>query len=189
MLVSAAGARADAPLQLDRSKWAAEQVVRESDAPWTIVRAAPYAQTWSMVLTMSAGRSRRPGIIGAGTTPHPFVDVRDVATVVIRAVLDESLRGRILLVSGPDELTVVELAAMVQEANSWSGSPRHLPVTLARAIGAVLGVFRPHLAHRLEIAASLNDPELAPDATAEASSWLVARRITRETMGEASRAT
>ena len=188
VLVSAAGARAEAPLRLDRTKWAAEQVVRGSGAPWTIVRAAPYAQTWSMVLTMSAGRSGRPGIIGAGTSPHPFVDVRDVATVVTRAVVDDSLRGRILLVSGPDELTVGQLAAMLQEANSWRGSPRHLPLPLARAIGAVLGVFRPHLDRRLEIAASLNDPEPARDDAAEAPSWLVTRSITPETMGAASRA-
>lgn len=182
VLVSAAAARADAPLELDRAKWAAEQVVRESGVPWTIVRATPYAQTWAMVLTMSAGRSGRPGIIGAGETPHPFVDVRDVAAVVTRAVLDESLRGRTLLVSGPDELTVVQLAEMMREANALRGSPRHLPVRLARAIGAVLGVFRPHLARRLEIAASLNDPEPPRDDTAETPSWLVARGITPETI-------
>lgn len=188
VLVSGAGVRADAPLRLDRTKWAAEQVVRESRVPWTIVRAAPYAQTWSMVLTMSADRSGRPGIIGAGTTPHPFVDVRDVADVVTRAVNDESLRGHTVLVSGPEGLTLVELAAMLQEATSWSGPPRHVPMPLAKAIGAALGVFRPHLARRLEIAASLNRPEPAPDETAETPPWFVPRTITPETIGAASEA-
>lgn len=188
VLVSGAGAGVDAPLHLDRTKWAAEQLVRESAVPWTIVRAAPYAQTWSMVLTMSADRSGHPGIIGAGTTPHPFVDVRDVADVVMRAVNDESLRGRTLLVSGPEGLTLVELAAMMQEATSWSGSPRHVPMPLAKAIGAVLGVFKPHLARRLEIAASLNRPERAHDDTAEVPGWFVPRTITPETIGAASEA-
>jgi uncharacterized protein YbjT (DUF2867 family) len=186
VLVSTAGARADAPLLLDRTKWAAEQVVRESGVPWTIVRAAPYAQTWAMILTMSADRSGRPGIIGSGMTPHHFVDVRDVAAVVTRAVADESLRGRILLVSGPDALTLRQLAAMMQEATSWSGSPRHLPSPLASAIGVVLGVFRPHLARRLTIAASLNDPEPVQDDAADAPSWFVPRTITPDAIAAAS---
>ena len=188
VLVSTAGARADAPLLLDRTKWAAEQVVRESGVPWTIVRAAPYAQTWAMILTMSADRSGRPGIIGSGTTSHHFIDVRDVAAVVTRAATDVSLRGRILLVAGPDGLTLRQLAAMMQEATSWSGSPRHLPILLANAIGVVLGVFRPHLARRLKIAASLNDPEPGQDDAAEAPSWFVPRTITPEAIAAASEA-
>jgi uncharacterized protein YbjT (DUF2867 family) len=189
VLVSTAGARADAPLLLDRTKWAAEQVVRESGVPWTIVRAAPYAQTWAMILTMSADRSGRPGIIGSGTTSHHFIDVRDVAAVVTRAVTDESLRGRILLVSGSDGLTLRQLAAMMQQATSWSGVPRHLPVPFAKAIATVLGAFRPHLARRLDIAASLNDPEPEPVDAAEVPSWFAARPITPETIAAASNAT
>ncbi len=188
VLVSSATARLDSPLRLDRSKWAAERVIRESGTSWTIVRAAPYAQTWAMILTMSAGRSERPGIIGAGEPPHRFVDVRDVVAAVARAATDVSLHGRTLEVAGPEELTLGELAAMMQRANSWPGSPRHIPMPVARAIGGALELFRPDLARRVRIAVAMNAPDPAPDGEAEVPSWITTRSITPETMGAVSRA-
>ena len=158
VLVSIVGAAPDATLPLARTKWAAEQVVRASSVPWTIVRAAAFAQTWAMILTLSAGRSGRPGIIGAGEAAHRFVDVRDVAAVVTRAATDDALRGRILQVCGPDELTVSQLANLVQQANSWHGSPRHLPVPVARMIAASLALFRADLARKVSLGIAMNEP-------------------------------
>lgn len=182
VLVSAVGAAADAAQPLARTKWTAEQIIRASGAPWTIVRAAGFAQTWAMILTLSAGRSGRPSLIGPGRAAHRFVDVRDVAAVVARAATDDALRGRTIRVSGPDALTVSQLAAMVQEANSWSGSPRHLPVALARAIAGGLAPFRPDLARRLTLGIAMNVPQPPDDLDAEAPPWLVTRPISPATM-------
>lgn len=187
VLVSIVGAAPDAALPLARTKWAAEQVIRGSGVPWTIVRAAAFAQTWAMILTLSAGRSGRPGIIGPGEASHRFVDVRDVAAVVARAVADDSLRGRTLEVTGPEVLTVLQLAGMVQEANSWAGTPRHLPLPLARAIAPCLGLFRPDLARRISIGIAMNDPPPAKARGADVPSWVVTHPITTETMRAASR--
>jgi uncharacterized protein YbjT (DUF2867 family) len=186
VLVSIAGAGADAALPLARTKFAAEQSIRESGLPWTIIRAAAFAQTWAMILTQSAGRTGRPGIIGPGRATHRFVDVRDVSDAVTRAVTDASLRGRTLEVCGPDELTVVQLAAMVQEANGWTGTLRHLPVPLARAIGSCMSLFRPDLARRLSLGIGMNQSQQAGDGTVEVPAWLVTHSITVETIREAS---
>ena len=188
VLVSIVGAGPDVSLPLARAKWAAEQVIRASDVPWTIVRSAAFAQTWAMILTLSAGRTGRPGVIGPGVAAHRFVDVRDVAGVVARAATDESLRGRTIQVAGPDELTVSQLAAMVQQANSWTGAPRHLPVLVARAIAPGLAVFRPDLARRLSMGIAMNNPQPPDGPGAVVPSWVVTRPITPETMGAASRA-
>ncbi|WP_306231642.1 SDR family oxidoreductase [Agrococcus beijingensis] len=182
VLVSAVGAAPDAAQPLARTKWAAEQIVRECGAPWTIVRAAAFAQTWAMILTLSAGRSGRPSLIGPGAALHRFVDVRDVAAVVARAATDDALRGRILEVCGPDPLTPSQLAAMVQEANSWHGAPRHLPLALARVIGSGLSLFRPDLGRRLTLGIAMNESQ-PPDSTeGELPTWLAMRPITPETM-------
>ena len=184
-MVSMVGAGPDAALPLARTKWAAERVVRESGAPWTIVRSAAFAQTWAMILTLSAGRTGRPGIIGPGLAVHPFVDVGDVAGVVARVATDDSLRGRIIQVRGPDELTLSQLAGLVQEANSWAGAPRHLPIGFARATAPVLAIFRPDLARRLTIGIAMNEPEPADDREAEVPTWVVTHPITPKTLAVA----
>ena len=186
VLMSIVGAAPDAALPLARTKWAAEQVIRESGVAWTIVRTAAFAQTWAMILGLSAGRSGRPGIIGAGETAHRFVDVRDVASVVARAAWDDSLRGRILQVCGPDELTVSQLAALVQQANSWHRPPRRLPVPLARMIAASVAPFRADLARRVSLGIAMNDPQPTDGPDADVPSWLTTRPITIETVRAAS---
>jgi uncharacterized protein YbjT (DUF2867 family) len=182
VLLSAVGAAPDAAQPLARTKWAAEQIIEDCGAPWTIVRSAAFAQTWAMILTLSAGRSGRPGIIGPGVAVHRFVDVRDVAGVVARAATDDALRGRILEACGPEGLTPSQLAGMVQEANGWAGAPHHLPLALARAIAAGLTPFRPDLARRLTMGIAMNEsqPAAAPDA--DVPSWLTPHPITPETM-------
>ncbi|WP_177220285.1 SDR family oxidoreductase [Agrococcus baldri] len=182
VLVSAVGAAPDARQPLARTKWAAEQIVTASGVPWTIVRSASFAQTWAMILTLSAGGSGRPSLIGRGEAIHRFVDVRDVAGVVARAATDDALRGRILEVCGPAGLSASQLAEMVQVANSWHGSPRHLPVAAARIIASCLTPFRPDLARRLTLGIAMNVSQPADGADAEAPSWLVTRPITPETM-------
>lgn len=182
VLLSAVGAAPGAAHPLARTKWAAEQIVRECSMPWTIVRAAAFAQTWAMILTLSAGRSGRPGLIGAGTALHRFVDVRDVADVVVRAATDDALRGRILEVCGPDALSASQLAELVRAANAWQGSPRHLPVALARTVAGGLTPFRPDLARQLVLGIAMNEPQPPARSDADVPSWLVTRPITTETM-------
>src|SRR6476620_8264494 len=46
VLVSVVDASADHPLELFRMKWAAEQHLRASGVPWTIVRASAFAEMW-----------------------------------------------------------------------------------------------------------------------------------------------
>ena len=188
VLMSVVGAAADSPLPLGRTKFAAEQRIRESGVPWTIVRCAAFAQTWAMILTLSAGDTGRPAIIGRGEAAHRFVDVRDVASVVARASTDTTLRGRVLQVSGPQPRTVSQLATMVQQANSWTGAPRHLPVPLVRAIAPILAPFRPDITRKLRLGIAMNEPQPADDASMDVPSWLVPRPITLETVRAASNA-
>lgn len=54
VLVSVIGAAADSPLELFRAKHAAEQHLRASGIPWTIVRAGPFLETWLTILTQTS---------------------------------------------------------------------------------------------------------------------------------------
>ena len=128
VLMSGVGAAADHPMELFRMKAAAENNLRGSGVPWTIVRATAFLELYLDLMRETAGRSGRPLIFGRGENPINFVSVTAVAEVVVGAVLDPSQRGRILSITGPQNLTLNELAAMAQrESGTADRTPRHVP--------------------------------------------------------------
>jgi uncharacterized protein YbjT (DUF2867 family) len=127
VLVSVAGAAADSPMELFRAKYAAEQNLRASGVPWTIVRASAFAEMWADIMT-------KPIVFGRGNNPVNFVSVTDVAAAVARAAAGTELRGQIITVAGPDNLTFNQLAALLQELRGQHGPIRHVPRWLLRAM-------------------------------------------------------
>ncbi len=166
VLVSVFGASPNSPIDLFRAKYAAEQHLRGSGTPWTIVRAGPFLDTWWAVLTTTAGRSGRPLVFGRGDQPIPFVSAADVATVVSRAATDSTLRGRVIDVVG-DPITMTALAHAVREAHGWQGAPRHLPRTLLRTLAVLARPFSPALARQNRTALAMDTGLLSAAAVPE----------------------
>jgi NADH dehydrogenase len=125
VLVSVVGAAPDSPMELFRAKFEAEQQLRASAVPWTIVRSTAFVELWAEIM-------RKPIVFGRGDNPINFVSVVDVAAAVERAVLDETLRGQVLEVGGPDELTFNELSALLRQIRKDDGRVRHVPRWLLR---------------------------------------------------------
>ena len=125
VLVSTLGAAIDSPMDLFRAKWAAEEHLRVSGAPWTIVRAAAFIETWAEML-------QRAPVLGRGENPINFVSVRDVAFAVDEAINDPKLRGAIVEVAGPDDLTMNELVARVHARTGRPRHARHVPRAVLR---------------------------------------------------------
>ena len=122
-------------------KHAAEEYLRASGAPWTIVRATAFAEFWLDLLDQTAGASGRPVIFGRGANPINFVSVSDVAALVERAVVDPSTRGATFEIGGPQNLSFNELAAGLQRASERTAPPRHVPRAMLRLLAAVLGPY------------------------------------------------
>jgi uncharacterized protein YbjT (DUF2867 family) len=125
ILMSVVGAAAEHPMELFRAKHAAEQHLIASSAPWTIVRSTAFLELWAEIMS-------KPIVFGRGENPINFVSVSDVADSVERAVLDADLRGRILEVAGPRNLTFEELAELLQQTRGTSGPVRHVPRAMLR---------------------------------------------------------
>lgn len=157
VLVSVLGADAHSRLDLSRSKFAAEQDLRGCGAAWTIVRAAPFLETWLSVLQQTAARSGRPLVFGQGIRPIPFVSVKDVAALVSKAATDTALRGQLLQIGG-QPLTLNELSHAALTAGLWQGEPRHLPRALLNALGLLARPVAPAFA-RQNSAALLMDTD------------------------------
>ncbi|WP_328989015.1 SDR family oxidoreductase [Kribbella sp. NBC_01245] len=145
VLVSVLGAATDSRMELFRMKYAAEQRLRAGSCQWTIVRPEASAETWANIIEQTAGKSGRPLVFGRGDAPISWVSVQDVAALVERAVLDESLRNRVLEISGPEPATLMELAKMVMVRQGWTGSPRRVPRPMLHVMANTVGRLRPEM--------------------------------------------
>lgn len=130
VMMSVVGASVDNPMDLFRAKHDAEQHLRASAARWTIVRATAFVEMWAEII------SKAP-VFGRGDNPINFVSVDDVAAVVERAVLDESLRGEVLEVGGPQNLTFNELAAVLHQVHGGHNKIRHVPRWALQALAPI----------------------------------------------------
>ena len=92
-----------------------ERIVQDAGIEWTIVRASWFMQNFSegeflgMVLD---GAITLP----AKDIPEPFIDVNDIADVVVAALTEEGHVGEIYEVTGPRMLTFAELAKEISQA-------------------------------------------------------------------------
>lgn len=139
VLLSVAGAAPDSAMALFRAKYDAEQALARSGVRATIVRPEAFADLWIDLLTTTAGRAHRPLVFGPGQNPTGWVAIRDVAALVGRAVTDDTLRGGCFTISGPEQLSVTELAQRVMDARGWPGTPRHVPDAVLRLVAHLPG--------------------------------------------------
>jgi uncharacterized protein YbjT (DUF2867 family) len=164
VLVSVTGAAADSPLELSRMKYAAEERLRSSGVPWTVIRAAPFLETWMRVLQQTAARSGRPVVFGRGQQPIAFVSVRDVAAVVVDAATQPGRRSQVVEICGPQRLTMLELASAVQAASvagvAGRKGPRHLPRPILRLLSKVAAPLSPSFARQNQAALVLDTIDL-----------------------------
>ena len=92
-----------------------ERAVQEAGVEWTVVRASWFNQNFSegeflgMVLD---GAITLP----AADIPEPFVDVDDIADVVVAALTEDGHNGEIYEVTGPRMLTFTEVAKEISQA-------------------------------------------------------------------------
>ncbi len=165
VLMSIVGASASHPMELFRMKHLAEEYLRGSGVPWTIVRATAFAEFWLDLLDQTAATSGRPVIFGRGANPINFVSVSDVAALVERAVVDPSTRGETFEIGGPQNLSFNELAAGLQRASKRTATARHVPRAILHLLAAVLRPVQPNRARQMRAAITMDGIDLTFTAT------------------------
>ncbi len=83
---------------------ACERVIQEAGVGWTVVRASWFNQNFSegeFLGMIMEGAITLP----AANIPEPFIDVDDIADVVVAALIDEGHSGEIHEVTGPRLMT------------------------------------------------------------------------------------
>ena len=105
----------------------AEQVLRESGLEWNVVQASWFAQNFSedfMVESVLNGEL----LVPAGTAGEPFVDIDDLADVVVATILEPGLRNRLFEVTGPEVLSFSECVAQISAAAGYGVKLTELPM-------------------------------------------------------------
>ncbi|MCF1645779.1 NmrA family transcriptional regulator [Streptomyces indiaensis] len=116
-----------------------EEALHASGADWTVVRAAWFAQNFSEGPLVAELRERGELVFPAGEVPEPFLDVRDVADVVVAALTSgDRYTGRTLTLSGARLLTFGEAVAEIAGA---TGRPLVYRAVSTRDYGEELAGF------------------------------------------------
>lgn len=120
------GAAPEATFTLARDHWRTEERIRQSGMRHTFLRDSLYLDVFAMFVG-PGGVARGP----AGDGRVGAVARADVADAAVRVLLDDSHDGRTFDLTGPQALTLHEIAAELTRA---SGRPiTYLPETLAEA--------------------------------------------------------
>ena len=156
VLVSVVGASPRHPIGLFRAKHAAEQELRASGVPWTIVRATAFMETWVTIMGRTLHTSGKILVFGRGDNPVNFVSATDVAALVAQAAISPNLRGQLLEIGGPDNLTFNQAAAILQETTGRHGTVRHIPRPALQAIAWLTAAIKPALARQARAALAMD---------------------------------
>ncbi len=91
------------------------------------MRATAFMETWGQIMGKPLQASGKVLVFGQGDNPINFGLAADVATLTARAATEPGLLGRVLELGGPDNLTLNQLAAILQQTTGHHGTVRHIP--------------------------------------------------------------
>jgi uncharacterized protein YbjT (DUF2867 family) len=166
VLLSVLDAGPDHPMSLHRAKHAAEQALQASGLQWTIVRPAAYLETWIAIIGAKLADNGQALVFGPGRNPINFVAADDVAAAVDLAVHDQSLRGQLLEVAGPENLTFNQLAEQLITASGKPGRIRHIPLPMLRAMSVLARPVSPVFARQAQAAVLMNTTDMTVNLAA-----------------------
>jgi uncharacterized protein YbjT (DUF2867 family) len=123
--LSGLGADPDGPTVMARWHGAVERAIQESGLSWTMLRPAYFMQN----LLMMSGGIRNTGAFAlpAAGAAVAQIDIRDIAAVIVRVLVEAGHEGKAYDLTGPDAITWVEVAEIL---SAVAGRPiRYEPIT------------------------------------------------------------
>jgi len=154
VLLSIRGAVESHPLELFRAKAAAERTLRPTSLDWTIIRPTAYLETWLTVIGEKLPHG--PALVfGRGKNPINMVSVEDVADVVVACLDDPAASRKSIEVTGPANLTMVDLARAL-----GAGKVRYIPRAGLRTLSLLTRPISPAFARQSATALFLDTEDM-----------------------------
>ena len=102
-------------------------------------------------------------MFGRGDNPINFVSAHDVAQFVALSVVDPAMRGRLVTVAGPDNVTFNQMARTFQTVTGKTGVVRHVPLPAMRFMSAVMLAVKPALGREIQAGVFLDTADRTAD--------------------------
>jgi len=137
---SAVGSREGAKSQYHRTKWEAENLVRASGVPYTILRPSLiYGPGDLFTIRISEMIKVSPvlPVIGTGRSKIQPIFIDDVVECLRKIVTSESFINKIYEIGGPDELTYEEVTKAIAAAMGVDRPVVHMPLFFMRTMAMV----------------------------------------------------
>jgi len=115
----------------------AEQVIKDSGAIWTILRASWFCQNFSESFLLDAVLSGTVAL-PVGDVGEPFIDTDDIADVAVAALTEHGHAGQLYELTGPRLITFAEA---VDEISRASGSPVNFEQITPEQYSTALGQY------------------------------------------------
>jgi uncharacterized protein YbjT (DUF2867 family) len=142
---SALGTRPGAKSEYHRTKWEAEELVRQSGIPHTILRSSLiYGPGDKFTVRLSEILRLSPVIpvIGSGKSRVQPIYIDDVVSCMVKAVTSDAFLNEIYEIGGPQQMTYEEVTIAIAETMGLKRPAFHLPLffvkPMARTLEAVL---------------------------------------------------
>ncbi len=146
LMITALGTSADALSQYHKTKWQAEELVRKSGLPYTILRP-------SLILGRQVGRrdsklmaryieliKTRPKVplLGGGKNLLQPVFIGDLSRAISKLALSQEMTGKTLEIGGAEVLSMQELVSKLMDAIGKRKPLQPVPPALANILASVL---------------------------------------------------
>lgn len=165
ILVSVQGAAPDHQMELFRMKYQAEQELKASGLAWTIIRPTAYMETWAELIGRPLIETGKTRIFGRGDNPINFVSSHDVARFVELAVIEPDMRGEIVEVGGPEDLSMKQVAQTFETETGRSGKKSHVPLPVMRLMSVLMRPVNPALARQIQAGVVMDTKDMTFDSS------------------------
>jgi len=138
---SALGTRPGAKSEYHRTKWEAEELVRQSGIPFTILRPSLiYGSGDKFTIRLSEMLLRAPvmPIIGSGQSRVQPIYIDDVVSCMVKAVTGNAFLNEIYEIGGPDQLTYKEVTTAIAETMGLKRPVVHVPLFFMKPVARTL---------------------------------------------------
>jgi uncharacterized protein YbjT (DUF2867 family) len=140
--VSFRGLSADEAVDIFRLKWYIEDAIRRSGVPYVMLRPTALMDVW--INDVIADRVRKKGgalIFGDGSAVANYIAVDDVATFAVRILGRDDIVNEVVEVGGPSDVSLNDLATLVERKCGASGRRQHVPVPMLRILPTIIRPF------------------------------------------------
>jgi NADH dehydrogenase len=142
LYVSYRGVAQDSAVDIFRIKWYVEDAIRRSSVPHVFLRPTAFMETW--VDQLLADGIRKKGvttIFGDGSAVTNYVAVDDVAQFALRILEREEVVKEAVEVGGPSNMSMNDLATLVERQLGSSGKRRHVPAVMLKFVPPLIRPF------------------------------------------------